>query len=86
MPRNDGTGPNGMGPIGGTCVGRGANRVASGKGAGRGTGRRGGRGMGRRNFSIQAQEETVLSTQDKLENERAALAARMAEIDKMTEA
>ncbi|MCK5841731.1 MAG: DUF5320 domain-containing protein [Candidatus Sabulitectum sp.] len=46
MPRGDRSGPNGMGPLGGVCVGAGVNRF-SGFGGGRGMGRGAGRGAGR---------------------------------------
>ncbi|MDN5351833.1 MAG: hypothetical protein PWQ12_752 [Clostridiales bacterium] len=91
MPRNDGTGPFGTGPIGGVCVNRGSQQAATGRGLGRknfgrGTGRGTGRGQGqgRRGLGMGA-GYAAEDSKELLTREKEALKARVAEIDKMLE-
>ena len=88
MPRGDGTGPFGTGPIGGYCVNQGTMRRgmraarragACGRGFGLGLGMQNGRGWEGRDtdFPVRAADKKEL-----LSREKEILAQRMAEIDK----
>lgn len=90
MPRGDGSGPNGAGPLGGVCVGAGLG-MGFGMGRRRGFGvRGGGMGFGRGFAGVypvnQLSEQEMLENRARvLEQELAALKTRLGQNSENTE-